>query len=386
MQSTSALDYFPPPEDKAGWRWLDAADVAAVAGLDPEGLAAVERDYNERYGEDSSSVVIVRRGWLAKEFHSKNVPHTARFDLWSGTKSFTATAWMMALTRGLRIGEDGPPVTLDTRAYQLLPAVTPLSDPRKAGITLRHLLSMTSGIAGEARGIEGMPTATDSGIYEFALGLAPNRFGESVGDLVAAPGAVWDYSDPGYAHLAMCFQAAVGEELAEFMEANVFAKLGIYASWDRQGGAGWIGPHSNPHTGLHMSGRDLARFGYLIARGGRWGEQQVIPAEAIAQMTAPSQPLNRAYGLGWWTNGEDRYVPGLPRDLVALSGFRFNRCYIVPSLDLVVARVGAGATVSGDHTLIEGVVAAVVDAPVVAASAAGARRGEGVATQPPTKG
>lgn len=360
----AALDYFPAPEAQAGWRWLDASGAHAVAGFDAAALGEVERQYASQFAEDSSSVVIVRGGWLVREFHSSNVPHTARFDLWSGTKSFTATAWLMALARGLRIGGDGPTVTLDTPAYELLPAGTPLSDPRKAQIRLRHLLSMTSGIAGESRGIEGMPTATDSGIYEYALGLAPNRFGQTVDKLVATPGEVWDYSDPAYAHLAMCFKALTGVDLAEFMQANVFAKIGIDASWDTQGGAGWIGPHSNSHTGLHMSARDLARFAYLIARDGRWDEARIIPAAAIAEMTTPSQPHNRAYGLGWWTNGADAYVPGLPSDLIALSGFRFNRCYIVPSLDLIVARVGTGPVVAGDHTLIKSVIAA-IDGPLV---------------------
>jgi CubicO group peptidase (beta-lactamase class C family) len=286
-----------------------------------------------------------------REFHSFNVGHGARFDIWSGTKSFTATAWILAL--------DGlPDVTLDTPAYSLLPDVA-LSDPRKAQITLRHLLSMTSGIAGESSGIAGMPTATDAGIFEFALGHAANRYGERVGTLKAEPGTHWEYSDAAYSHLSLCFRAAVGCELAEYMEDRVFSKVGMVASWDPQGGAGFRGPHTNAHTGLHLSARDLARFGLLIAAGGRWNDEQVISAEAIALMATASQTHNPAYGLGWWTNSADAYLPGSPRDLVALSGFRFNRCYAIPSLDLVVARVGTGPVGAADHSLIRGVIDAI---------------------------
>jgi CubicO group peptidase (beta-lactamase class C family) len=296
-------------------------------------------------------VVIVRHGRLVREFHSFNVGNAMRFDIWSGTKSFTATAWMLAL------GELQD-VTLDTPAYSLLPDVE-LSDPRKAQITLRHLLTMTSGIAGEASGIAGMPTATDTGIFEFALGQGPNRFGERVDTLVAEPGTRWDYSDPGYAHLSMCFRAAVGREIADYMEERVFAKLGMVAAWDPQGGAGFRGPHTNAHTGLHLSARDLARFGLLIVSGGRWNDEPIIPEATVAEMTTVSQQLNRAYGLGWWSNSEGAYAPGLPRDLVALSGFRFNRCYAIPSLDLVVARVGTGPVIPDEHRLVRGVVEAI---------------------------
>jgi CubicO group peptidase (beta-lactamase class C family) len=349
MPSCGAVqDGFPPPERTGGWPSASPKDL----GLDPARLDLVEKSHQTLFGGESTSVVIVRHGKLAREFHAFNVGHAARFDIWSGTKSFAATAWMIALARSSEL-------TLDTPAYSLLPDV-PLSDPRKAQITLRHLLSMTSGIAGEATGIGGMPTATDAGIFEFALGRAANRFGERVESLVADPGARWDYSDPAYAHLSMCFAAAMGCEIADYMEEHVFAPAGMVASWDPQGGAGFRGPHTNAHTGLHLSARDLARFGLLMLRGGRWAERQLIPADAVALMTTNSQPHNPAYGLGWWTNSEGAYAPGLPRDLFALSGFRFNRCYVVPSLDLVVARVGTGPVVPDEHRLVRGVIGAMV--------------------------
>src|SRR2546430_1955009 len=89
---------------------------------------------------------------------------------------------------------------------------------------------MTSGIAGEHSGLAGMPTATGAGIFEFALGHGANRFGERVGTLVAERGTHWEYSDPAYAHLSMCFRAVLGCELAEYMERHVFffhGKVGI---------------------------------------------------------------------------------------------------------------------------------------------------------------
>jgi hypothetical protein len=70
-------------------------------------------------------------------------------------------------------------------------------------------------------------------------------------------------------------------------------------------------------------------------------------------MLTPSQPLNPSYGLLWWLNGQARFqlagatvsqpgslIPSAPRDLVAALGALDRKCYIVPSLGLVVTRLG----------------------------------------------
>ena len=76
--------------------------------------------------------------------------------------------------------------------------------------------------------------------------------------------------------------------------------------------------------------------------------------------TSPSQELNPAYGYTWWTNARSTLWPGVPTDAFALSGYRSNVCWIVPSLDLVVSRVGSGPTESDKTGLISRIVSAVV--------------------------
>jgi hypothetical protein len=76
--------------------------------------------------------------------------------------------------------------------------------------------------------------------------------------------------------------------------------------------------------------------------------------------TQTSQDLNPAYGYTWWVNTKGARWPGLPRDMFALEGYRTNRCYIIPSLDLVVARVGSGPTTWDEPGLIGSVVAAII--------------------------
>jgi CubicO group peptidase (beta-lactamase class C family) len=313
------------------------------------------------YGGYSWCAVVIRHGYLVREIATFNVLASATFDIWSGTKSFTSTAWGLLLEGPVPfVGGRTPSMTLQSRIYDFIPEGDPLTDLRKRDITVGQVLSMTSGIKGEAWGVVGTPTAIDAGPFEHALGKAPNRSGVSVSELATDPGTRWDYSDPAFCHLSLAFCHAAEREIADVVQEHVFQPIGIeHAHWDPQGGRGFLGPHTNAHTGLHMSARELARFGYMALRGGRWGELQVVPPEWQAKATRPSQEYNPSYGFGWWTNARGRFAPGLPSDLVAASGFGGNRCYIIPSLDLVVARVGTGPFVLDERAFLEPVIAAV---------------------------
>ena len=141
----------------------------------------------------------------------------------------------------------------------------------------------------------------------------------------------------------------------------MFAPIGIESlSWDVQGGSGFLGPHTNAHSGIYVSARELARFGYLALHKGRWDGRQVVPAWWMELATGSSQDLNPSYGwYTWWVNAANRW-PSLPKDAFALSGYRCNRCYVVPSLDLVVARVGSGPAAWEEDALIGGIVDTIV--------------------------
>jgi CubicO group peptidase (beta-lactamase class C family) len=134
-----------------------------------------------------SGTVVVHRGAVVAERFAPPVLRETRFDVWSCTKSLTALAFGMLLDDA-RAGRTARPFDLETRVYDLLDGGRPLTDPRKAGITLRHLPSMTSGIPGERAGLVGNPTPRGVGLYEHALGFAPNADGRSAATLAGAPG------------------------------------------------------------------------------------------------------------------------------------------------------------------------------------------------------
>jgi CubicO group peptidase (beta-lactamase class C family) len=355
--------YYPPPESKGGWRCLiEPGDVQSIAHMNPDKLDRIRQKEEFFYGGHSWGIVIVRNGYLVREFYTFNVLIPSRFDIWSGTKSFTGTAWGILLddSKNGRL-MDRSIVDIDSPVYDYIPNGHPLTDHRKSQISIRHLLTMTSGIAGERSGAIGIPTITGQGPFEHALGRCPNRYGIWADKLAADPGTYWDYSDPAFAHLALAFENFTGQEMKDFLKERVFDPIGIEnLSWDVQGGSGNIGPHTNAHTGIHVSARELARFGYLMLHQGTWDGRQLVPHWWIDLSTSASQELNPNYGLTWWVNTSGNQWKGAPKDSFALRGYRSNSCFIIPSLDLVIARVGSGPASWHDPGLIEGVVDAII--------------------------
>lgn len=361
--SPNSTPYFPPPESQGGWRWFQSPeDVRTHARMDAHKLDQLFELQSFLFGSESWGTVIIRKGYLVREHYSFMGLATSRFDIWSCTKSFTGTAWGLLLDDSQR-GRlpDGLQVNLDTPAYSLLPTELPLSDPRKEAITIGHLLTMTSGIPGEAMGLYGVPTATGSGPFEHALGYGANRYGKWTNTLTADPGTHWDYSDPAMAHLSLLFSTVAQQDMHEYMQRRIFDPIGIEeASWDVLGGGGFMGPHTNPHVGLHISAREMARFGYLLLRRGIWLGKQLIPQWWLDLATRSSQTLNPEYGYTFWVNTEGTRWPGLPTDMFALEGYKCNRCYVIPSLDLVVVRVGSGPPRWNEPDFIGGVVNAII--------------------------
>ena len=110
---------------------------------------------------------------------------------------------------------------------------------------------MTSGINGESHS-------------EFVQNI-----GKSLDKLSSEPGKIWDYSDAGVAILSILFFTIAGQNIHEYLLEKVFKPLGIKnASWDFHGGGKFLGPYTSAHIGLHISARDLSRFGLLLLNQG----------------------------------------------------------------------------------------------------------------------
>lgn len=340
----SSEGYYPPPESAGGWRRCrNDGDVQRLAGMDPQKLDQVGRENLALYG-GPWALLVVRHGYIVREWMGVPAMPLTTFDVWSCTKSATGIAYGLLLddSRNHRLPKDRQ-IDLDSQAYSFIPEGYPLTDPDKEKIKLRHLLCMTSGIPGEDHGIVGIGVTPGGGEYEFALGKQADRFGSSAARLYALPGAAWDYSDAAFAHLSLIFFHAAAQEIGDYMQARVFHPIGIENfGWDLQGGGGNLGPHTNAHSGLHLSARDFARLGYLLLHGGLWRGEQIVPKWWIDLATRSSQSVNPSYGYTFWVNTDGKLWPRVPKDAFAFMGYATNRCYVVPSLDLIVVRLGYG--------------------------------------------
>jgi CubicO group peptidase (beta-lactamase class C family) len=332
--------YYPPPETRGGWRSLvpdrgdpaeaDKARITRVGGVNWDRLKAAW-DYNQAAG-GRTALLVIRHGHVVGEWY-QGCDRARAFNLYSSSKGYTSTAFGMLLgdsAAGRLPG--GRKLTLDTKVCTAdwLPEALPLSDPRKADITLRHLLTMTSGVGPE-------PLPRDA---PFAAAMGHVE-GSPLARLKGPPGAVYNYSDANILHLVLLFRRAAGRDLLPYLKERLFAVIGQEpVSWVQIGDEGQSSPFplSQGFSGLHTTARGHARFCYLALHRGRWAGQAVVPA-AYYDFAWQGTKAKPDYGALWWVHPRH---PEAPRDLVQTAGALNNHGYVVPSLDLVFVRLGDG--------------------------------------------
>jgi len=355
-KTAKLTDYFPPPETKGGWRSLlpktgypDAdqkATIREAAGIDWDKLAAAA-DYNQA-AEGDSALLVIRHGYIVGEWNFGCVSNQS-FNIFSCSKSYTSLAFGIFLADS-ETGNlsNGKKLTLDTKVCNKdwLPESLPLPDPRKADITLRHLLTMTSGISGD----EPYPFAT----LEWSLGRFQNSpWSKLKGD----PGTVFHYSNAGVTHLVLIARHAAGHDLFPFMKKRVFDPIGIeQIQWTQMGDNNW-GQVSQGFSGILTTAREHARFMYLSMHRGQWADKQIVPA-SYYDLAWQGTKVKPDYGGLWWIYPHHRDGP---KDLVQTAGFRNNHGFAVPSIDLVFIRLGLGYNYPKDFEseLVKKVLAAV---------------------------
>lgn len=338
----SASDYFPPPESEGGWRTLDdPAAIRRVAGMDPEKLDELRAWLRQSDNRDFAAVVI-RRGYVVMQEERGNSAVTDSRRVASCSKAVCATVLAIASERSQH-GQTPRRMTFDDRAFDFLPWAEPLSDPRKAEITVKQLLNHTSGICPEATG------APNDGSWEYVLGQTGDP---RTANLAFDPGTGCGYSTHALAHASLVCENVTGKPYDEFAIEALFKPLGIEHWWFQSyDGGPEIGRH--PSHGLGMPARDLARIAYCMARDGRWNDRQVIPRWFVAETAAPThdvqgpeirfkinaQTFSHAWELPALLTGEGgRDGRGIPPDARSKPGSGGQLIAFVPSLDLVVTR------------------------------------------------
>jgi CubicO group peptidase (beta-lactamase class C family) len=243
-------------------------------------------------------------------------------ELWSGTKSLVGLMAAAAVQDGL--------LTLDEPAADTLAEWK--SDPAKAKITLRQLLSMTSGQASAVGRPQSyldsvrQPLAAPPG-SKFQYGPAPMQiFGEIMRRKLVAKG---EDGDP-----------------RRYIERRILAPIGVtVGDWRR-------GPDGAPlmPQGVVLAATEWAKIGEFVRRGGTQDGKALVDATALAELFKGSE-ANPAYGLTWWlpraspasdpvTRSTDitEHADRLPADMVVAAGAGDQRLYVIPSRHLTIIR------------------------------------------------
>jgi hypothetical protein len=365
--------YFPPPDSRGGWRTLESADERReVAGLDTAALEAAW-GYTQSLSKNSS-LLVVRHGWLCWETYKGAATRDSNRDMHSCGKAFTCVAVGILMNERPDLFPEGFEQLVYTPTY--LPAEAfPLTDPRKANIKLGQMLSMTSGIRGNnpGEGLQGEvqldPPGPDGSFPDqVAFGFADWK-GTSAKTMWTEPGGGFSYASANPLILGAMIRKLTRKEVADYLGEKVFGPLG----WEKWR---WASnppePDGSHHTkaqgGIAPRPRDAARFGYLCLHEGRWGDRQLVPHSHMEAVRTPSpyNPYHSTYGMLFTNNAECRAFPHAPPDTFGPSGAANNHIWIIPSLDMVVVRIGdrekTKQPFSDVHReIIERVVAAVID-------------------------
>ncbi len=269
---------------------------------------------------NSKAFLILQNGRIAMEAYFNGGDANTNYPWFSAGKTLTA------FTLGIAI-EEGYLNVEDSSADYLGEGWTLMPFEQEQNITVRDHITMTTGLDYTVANVN----CTDPECLDY--------YNE--------PGSFWYYHNAPYTLSQDIISGAIEGNFENYFNAKVKSPIGMQGDWVRLG---------FPNV-YYSTARSMARFGLLSLNSGIWdGESLLSDQTYLNALTSPSQDLNPAYGYLWWLNGQDRFrvpsselefqgalIPNAPSDLVAGLGAFDQKLYVVPSLHLVVIRLGDSA-------------------------------------------
>ncbi len=319
-----------------------------AAGLDA--VAEIARTAN------SNCLLVTRHGRVVGEWYWNDWTATTEQGVFSVTKSFTSAVVGIASDRGeLDVEEPASKYIEEWR------------DTESASVTIRHLLSNDSGRFWDFNTDYLTMAIQEMDKTQFSVELGQQH----------APGTFWEYNNSAIQTLDRVLTRATGKDAAEYAKEHLLDPIGSGSSFSHDAAGNTL-----MFSDLNASCRDLARFGYLYLRGGKWANDvQVISPEWVEASTKPSQTLNAAYGYLWWLNQPGPYVlpsapsrsegtgpmiPGAPMGIYAALGLGSQIVGVDPGREIVFTRIGPAdlsAGLAGSSLVVE--LAQAIDAAIV---------------------
>ncbi len=301
--------YFPPTTGNA-WETLSPAALNWCP-------AQIDSLYAFLETNDTKAFILLKNGKIVLEkyfgSHTQNSPW-----MWASAGK-TITSFMVGIAQ-----QEGRLSISDPTSDYLGRGWTACTPAQEANITIRHQLTMTSGL--------------DDQVPDHYCTL------DTCLRFKAAAGTRWAYHNGPYTLLDSVLERATGMTLNTYTTQKLKNPTGMTGAFFSVG-------YNNV---FFSTARSMARFGLLMLNKGNWNGTQVMTDTAYFNaMVTPSQSLNRAYGYLWWLNGHSPYMlPGTqllfngflssnaPADMFVAMGKDGQFLNVVPSQNLVWIRMG----------------------------------------------
>jgi CubicO group peptidase (beta-lactamase class C family) len=267
--------------------------------------------------------LIIRHGYIVAEFGDTLRPDPT----YSVAKSMLSTVAGIALDRGLIPNLDDPVANvIKDGGYD---------SPHNKLITWRNHLQQESEWEGEMWGKKS----------DFIGAEAFGR-GEMKPRAIEAPGTHYEYNDVRINRFALSLLRLYKKQIPDVFRDEVMKPIGASSTWK------WV-PYANAYLdidgkrmasvsggtrwggGMWISTYDMARFGLLWLRNGKWGDVQIVSPAYVKAATTPSAH-GPDYGFLWWLNTKGKQWPGSPTSSFEAQGQGGNVIHIDPTRDLVV--------------------------------------------------
>ena len=251
----------------------------------------------------------------------------------SVAKSFVSTLVGIAIDEG-SIGSIADPVT------DYLPELAE-RDPRFERITVRDLLTMSSGIRYEEQSLP-LPWGDDIETY-YGTNLREVALDHT--EIEQAPGQEWHYNNYNPLLLGLVLERATGTSVAEYMATRLWRPIGAEtdATWNLDSEDSGF---EKLESGLNATPVDYARFGLLFLHGGEWNGTRIVSEQWVRAATAADSSTDPAehYQYFWWVDTER------PGRFYGLGNFG-QYLYVAPDAGTVIVRSGRDWGVENDAWL-----------------------------------
>ncbi|MCF8363826.1 MAG: beta-lactamase family protein [Prolixibacteraceae bacterium] len=311
---------------------IEEMDSTVESGWDWENVNPESQDIDSEYLEQMDeyianndlsihSIIIYKNGTIPFEEYYEPFNEINLHNLKSTSKGIISALTGIAL-------EEGFINNLDESIFTYLSGYN-VDTTGKSGITIRHLLTMTSGLEWNENNLNSMYTFfVSKRIVKRTLKL----------DLIEEPGTTFNYNT-GLTHLlSAIISEASGMSTLEFAQEYLFDPLEIEnIQWDTDKEGYHIGGSE-----LYLTTRAMTKFGVLYLNGGEYDGNQIIPRDWVSESTTTqvegsSFGSEIQYGYLWWLDIENPLFTYIEDDSRYLAmGARGQRIFIHPELDAVV--------------------------------------------------